>query len=75
MQILDNKSLQLLLEFGKYKDFVIDNLNTKLFGYQKSCLFWMLYRENHNICNNSMVFKGGIIADDMGLGKSLTILS
>ena len=46
-----------------------DAINTQLFKHQMYALAWMSNREN------SETVRGGILADDMGLGKSLTVLA
>lgn len=44
------------------------SVRTELLSHQKQALGWMVDREN-------TVIKGGIIADDMGIGKSIQVLS
>ena len=46
-------------------------MSTPLFPHQRLALAWMVGHEN--ICTGGM--REGILADDMGLGKSLTVIS
>ncbi len=46
-------------------------IKTRLYPHQMSALAWMAHREN----KTNVGVAGGILADDMGLGKSLTILA
>merc|ERR1719318_1067175 len=46
-------------------------IKTRLFPHQRVALAWMVKHEN--TCTDGML--GGILADDMGLGKSLTVIS
>lgn len=71
--VLENDDVDM---FEKMQDFVSSlqeepqpsTVKTPLLFHQKQALWWMLQKENSRT-------KGGIIADDMGLGKSLQILS
>ena len=44
---------------------------TSLFPHQRVALAWMFEHEN----NRNYGLRGGILADDMGLGKSLTVIA
>ena len=48
---------------------VQSKLKTTLFPHQKEAVMWMLEHENH------IEYRGGILADDMGCGKTLSTIA
>jgi len=58
-----------------------NNISTKLYPYQINNINWMLnietknYTEEYNDIKNKIIFKGGGLFDEVGMGKTLQIIT
>lgn len=60
---------------GKANAWLIRGMKTSLYDYQLDGVGWMLERERSRRAQSSYNPKGGILADEMGCGKTITMLA